>query len=154
MSELRQRIADATSAAVRGRERERVKALRLVNAAIKQAEIDGRRPGGAQELADGDVLAVLARMRKQRQDSLRQFKDAGRDDLAAVEQFELDVIAEFMPQALSEEELRAAVSAAVAECAATSMRDMGKVMGVLKERLAGRADMGVASRLARESLAG
>lgn len=154
MSELRQRIADATSAAVRGRERERVKALRLVNAAIKQAEIDGRGPGGAQELADGDVVAVLARMRKQRQDSLRQFKDAGRDDLAAVEQFELDVIAEFMPQALSEEELRAAVAAAVAECAATSMRDMGRVMGVLKIELAGRADMALVSRLVRAALGG
>ena len=149
MSDLKVRIEQETRAAVRARARERAKALRLVNAALKQTEIDERR-----RLDDAGTLAVLAKMRKQRQDSLRQFQDAGREDLAAVERFEIAVIAEFMPKALSEEELRAAVASAISDCAATSMRDMGKVMGVLTERLAGRADMGAASRLARESLAG
>lgn len=154
MSELRQRIADATSAAVRGRERERVKALRLVNAAIKQAEIDGRRPGGAPELRDGDVVAVLARMRKQRQDSVAQFAQAGRADLVAIEEREIAVIEEFLPTALTESEVEAKVAAAVDLAGATAMRDMGKVMAALKTELAGRADMALVSRLVRAALGG
>lgn len=154
MSELRQRIADATSAAVRGRERERVKALRLVNAAIKQAEIDGRRPGGVPELQDGDVVAVLARMRKQRQDSVAQFAQAGRADLVAIEEREIAVIEEFLPTALTESEVEAKVAAAVDLVGATAMRDMGKVMAALKTELAGRADMALVGRLVRAALGG
>ena len=154
MSELRQRIADATSAAVRGRERERVKALRLVNAAIKQAEIDGRRPGGIPELQDGDVVAVLARMRKQRQDSVAQFAQAGRADLVAIEEREIAVIEEFLPTALTESEVEAKVAAAVDRVGATAMRDMGKVMAALKTELAGRADMALVGRLVRAALGG
>ena len=148
MSDLKARIAAATSAALRARERERVKALRLVSAEVKQAEIDSR----PETLAEADVLAVLAKMRKQRRDSLQQFNDAGRTDLAAIEQFEIDVIEEFMPESLSESELRDAVAEAIASTAATSMKDMGKVMGTLKGQLAGRADMGAASRLVRAAL--
>lgn len=154
MSELRQRIADATSAAVRGRERERVKALRLVNAAIKQAEIDGRRPGGVPELQDDDVVAVLARMRKQRQDSVAQFAQAGRADLVAIEEREIAVIEEFLPTALTESEVEAKVAAAVDLVGATAMRDMGKVMAALKTELAGRADMALVGRLVRAALGG
>lgn len=132
---------------MRDRARERVKALRLVNAAFKQAAIDGRR-----DLTDDDAVAVLSRMRKQRQDSLRQFTDAGREDLAAIERFEIDVINEFLPEALSEDDLRQAVAAAIAATGAATMRDMGKVMATLKGELTGRADMAAVSKLVRAAL--
>ena len=149
MSDLKARLASATSAAMRARQRERVKALRLVNAAVKQVEVDERR-----ELADADIVAVLTRMRKQRRDSLAQFEAAGRTDLAAIERFEIDVIEEFLPQPLSPEALDAAVRAAIAATGAASMRDMGKVMAALKAELAGRADMAEASRRVRAALNG
>ena len=148
-SEIQSAIAAATKAAMRARERERVKALRLINAALKQAEIDGRA-----SLADADVLAVLTKMRKQRRDSLEQFTAANREDLARIERFEIEVIDEFMPQAMSAEELDAAVVNAIASVGASSMREMGKVMGALRGALAGRADMGEASRLVRAALQG
>ena len=113
MTDLKSTIAAATKAAVRARERDRVKALRLVNAAVKQTEIDQRKP-----LADADVLAVLTKMRKQRRDSLQQFQDAGRDDLATIEQFEIGVIEEFMPEALSADALAGEVEAVIAEVGA------------------------------------
>ena len=149
MSSLKASIADASTAAVRAKDRERVKALRLVNAALKQAEIDGRKP-----LEDADVLAVLAKMRKQRLDSLDQFTRAERDDLAAIERYELAVIDEFMPQMLNDEELGKAVRDAIAATGASSMKDMGKVMGKLKAKFAGRVDMGAASREVRAALTG
>ena len=148
MTDLKSTIATATRAAVRARERDRVKALRLVNAAVKQTEIDQRKA-----LADADVLAVLTKMRKQRRDSLQQFQDAGRDDLAAIEQFEIEVIEEFMPKALSADALAGEVEAAIAEVGAVGMKDMGKVMGAIKGRVAGRADMGTVSRMVRAALA-
>ncbi len=147
MTDLKSTIASATKTAMRERRRERVKALRLVSAAIKQAEIDGRR-----DLSDADVLAVLDKMRKQRRDSLEQFTSAGRDDLAAIEQFEIEVIEEFLPASLSAAELEEAVHAAIAATGAAGMKDMGKVMRTLKSELAGRADMGVASRVVRAAL--
>ena len=149
MSSLKASIADASTAAVRAKDRERVKALRLVNAALKQAEIDGRKP-----LEDADVLAVLTKMRKQRLDSLDQFTRAERDDLAAIERYELAVIDEFMPQMLSDEELGEAVRDAIAATGASSMKDMGRVMGKLKAEFAGRVDMGAASREVRAALTG
>ena len=148
MTDLKSTIAAATKAAVRARERDRVKALRLVNAAVKQTEIDQRKP-----LADADVLAVLTKMRKQRRDSLQQFQDAGRDDLATIEQFEIGVIEEFMPEALSSDALAGEVEAVIAEVGAVGMKDMGKVMGAIKGRVAGRADMGTVSRMVRAALA-
>lgn len=147
MSALKSRIAAATADAMRARERERVKALRLVNAALKQAEIDGQL-----QLADADVVAVLSRMRKQRQDSLTQFTDAGREDLAAIERFEIEVIEEFLPAALSEAEIQQAVAETIEATGATTMRDMGKVMAALKEPLRGRADMAIVSKLVRAAL--
>ena len=144
---LHSAILAATKDAMRARDRERVKALRLINAAIKQAEIDGRA-----ELNDEGILAVLTRMRKQRRDSLEQFTAAGRDDLATIEQYEIDVIEDFMPQPLTAEELKVAVDSAIAAASASSMRDMGKVMAALRGQLAGRADLGEASRLVREVL--
>ena len=146
-SAIQAAITAATKAAMGARERDRVKALRVVNAALKQAEIDTRA-----SRADRDVLAVLTKMRKQRKDSLEQFTAADRADLAAIEQFEIDVIDEFMPQAMSAGELDAAVASAIAAVGATTMRDMGKVMGTLRGTLAGRADMGEASRLVRVAL--
>ena len=148
MSELKSTIGAATTAAMRARDRRRVGALRLVNAEIKRVEVDERR-----ELADADVLQVLTRMLKQRRDSLRQYRDAGRDDLADQEQFEIDLIDEFMPEALSDADIVQAIDEAVASVGATSMRDMGKVMGALRGALQGRADMGRVSGLVKERLA-
>lgn len=148
MSDLRDRIETATKNAMRARDRERVKALRLVNAELKQAAIDTRKT-----LADADVVGVLARMLKQRRDSQGQFEKAGREDLAAIERFEIEVIEEFLPRALSSSEIEEAVAAAIQATGATGMRDMGKVMGALKGELTGRADMAGVSRLVRAALA-
>ncbi|MDE0007656.1 MAG: GatB/YqeY domain-containing protein [Gammaproteobacteria bacterium] len=148
MSELKNTIGAATTAAMRARDRRRVGALRLVNAEIKRVEVDERR-----ELADADVLQVLTKMLKQRRDSLRQYRDAGRDDLADQEQFEIDLIDEFMPQAATDADIAQAIDEAVASVGATSMRDMGKVMGALRGSLQGRADMGRVSALVKERLA-
>ena len=149
MSDLKDRIEAATKDAMRARDRERVKALRLVNAELKQAAIDGRKT-----LADVDVVGVLARMQKQRRDSLGQFETAGREDLAAIERFEIDVIEEFLPGALSAGEIEQAVAAAIEATGAAGMRDMGKVMGALKGELTGRADMGAVSQVVRAALQG
>ena len=148
MSELKNTIGAATKAAMRARDRRRLGALRLVNAEIKRLEVDERR-----ELADTDVLQALARMLKQRRDSLRQYQDAGREDLADQEQFEIDLIDEFLPQAASDEDVAKAIDEAVANVGATSMRDMGKVMAALRGSLQGRADMGRVSGLVKERLA-
>ena len=148
MSELKNTIGAATKAAMRARDRRRLGALRLVNAEIKRLEVDERR-----ELADTDVLQALARMLKQRRDSLRQYQDAGREDLADQEQFEIDLIDEFLPQAASDEDAAKAIDEAVANVGATSMRDMGKVMAALRGSLQGRADMGRVSGLVKERLA-
>lgn len=142
-------IALATKNAMRGRERERVSALRLVNAEIKQAEIDTRKT-----LGDDDVIAVLTRMLRQRRDSLGHYENAGREDLAAVERFEIGVIEEFLPEALSEAEIDGAVRDSIRATGASSMKDMGRVMAALKGELAGRADMGVVSRMVRTALSG
>ena len=148
MSELKNTIGAATKAAMRARDRRRLGALRLVNAEIKRVEVDERR-----ELADTDVLQALARMLKQRRDSLGQYQDAGREDLADQEQFEIDLIDEFLPQAASDEDVAKAIDEAVANVGATSMRDMGKVMAALRGSLQGRADMGRVSGLVKERLA-
>ena len=149
MSDLGDRIQAAAKDAVRARDRERVKALRLVNAELKQAAIDGRKT-----LADADVLAVLARMQKQRRDSQGQYEQAGREDLAAIERFEIAVIEEFLPQAMSAGEIEQAVAAAIEATGAAGMKDMGRVMGALKGELTGRADMAAVSRVVRAALQG
>lgn len=138
--DLKTRITEATKAAMKAREKERVAALRLVGAEIKRVEVDERK-----ELDDEAVLVVLDRMRKQRNDSLTQYRDAGRDDLADKEQFELDLIQEFLPQPLTEAEIGAMVDDAIAALGASGMQDMGKVMGQLKPQMQGRADMGQVS---------
>ena len=150
ISELRQAITAATTAAMKARDKQRLGVLRLVNADIKRAEVDERRDSSS----DAEILAVLNRMLKQRQDALEQYTQAGRQDLADQESFEIEVIGEFMPEPLSEADLAAAIDQAIAEAGAESMRDMGKVMGLLKDRLQGRADMGAVSGRVKALLAG
>ena len=147
MSQLKTRIQEATTAAMKARDKPRLAALRLVNADIKRVEVDERK-----ELDDREVVAVLTRMLKQRNDSLTQFRDAGRDDLADREQFEVDVINAFMPEPLAEDEIEALIEAAVAATEASSMRDMGKVMARLRGDVQGRADMGALSARVRARL--
>jgi uncharacterized protein YqeY len=134
-------------AAMRAKDGARLSAVRLLLAAMKQKEVDER-----VELADADVLAIIEKMLKQRRESIAQFEKAGRNDLAAAEKFEVGVLSGYLPQQLSEGEIAQAVAAAIAEAGAASARDMGKVMGLLKPRLAGKADMGRVSALVKSKL--
>ena len=148
MSEsLQSVIQDATKAAMKARDKERVAALRLINAEIKRVEVDERKT-----LVDADILTILTRMVKQRNDSLSQYEAAGREDLAAKERYELDLIQEFMPEQLGEDKIAAEVAAAIEQTGAAGMQDMGKVMGVLSGKLKGRADMGLVSKLVKAAL--
>ena len=147
MADLRTLISEATTTAMKARDKPRLAALRLVNAALKQVEVDERK-----ELNDDDVLAVLNRMLKQRHDSESQFRDAGRTDLAEVEAFEIALIGEFMPEPLDDAAVDALIAAAIASSGAESMRDMGKVMGALRSEVQGRADMGLVSAKVKTAL--
>ena len=144
---LKQQITDAMKAAMKGGDKSRLAVVRLMLAAIKQREVDERI-----ELDDSQVLAVLDKMVKQRRDSIQQYGDAGRDDLAAVEAAEIEVIQEFLPAALSDDEINAIIEAAIAETGAGSMRDMGKVMGIVKPQVQGRADVGQVSGRVKQKL--
>jgi len=144
---LKQQITDAMKAAMKGGDKARLSVVRLMLAAIKQREVDERI-----ELDDSQVLAVLDKMVKQRRDSIKQYSDAGRDDLAAQENAEIEVIQEFLPAGLSEAEVMAIIDAAIAETGAASMRDMGKVMGIVKPKVQGRADVGQVSGLVKQKL--
>lgn len=146
---LKNRISEDLKAAMKGGDKQRVAAIRLIQAAIKQREVDERI-----ELDDGQVLSVLDKMIKQRRDSLEQFEKAGRDDLVAQERFELDVLQTYMPEQMGEAEIDAAVAAAIAETGAAGPRDMGRVMGALKSKLAGRADMQLVSARVKAALGG
>ena len=147
MSELKARIEAAVKDAMRARDRVRLGTLRLITAEIKRVEVDERI-----DPDDARVLNILDRMVKQRLNSESQYRSAGRDDLADVEAAEMVVIREFMPAALSEDEIATRVDAAIAATGAESMRDMGAVMAELKPQLAGRADMGAVSALVRQRL--
>ena len=127
--------------------RDRLKTVRLIMAAIKQVEVDQR-----VELDDAGVLSVLDKMVKQRRDSVTQFEKGGRDDLAAIEKAEIEVLAQYLPEQLSAEELAALVDEVIAATGAAGMRDMGKVMGQIKAKAAGRADMGAVSATVKERL--
>ena len=140
MADLRTRISEATKAAMKAREKSRVGALRLMSADIQRVEVDERRT-----LSDDDVIVVLTRMLKQRAESESQFRSAGRTDLADQEALETAIIREFMPEPLTESELAAIVDAAVQQSGASSMRDMGKVMALIRDQVAGRADMAAIS---------
>ena len=140
MSDLKNRITESVKDPMRARDKARLGTLRLVTAEIKRVEVDERI-----ELDDARVLAILDKMIKQRTDSEAQYRDAGREELAEQEASEIVVIREFMPAALSDEEIDALIDQAIASTGAESMRDMGKVMGLLKPELQGRADMGAVS---------
>ena len=146
---LKLRITDDMKAAMRAKETARLGTIRLLLAAIKQKEVDERI-----ELDDAAVSSIVEKLIKQRKDSISQFQAAGRDDLVAAEQAELIVLQVYLPEQLSAAEVEAAVAAAIAESGATSAKDMGKVMGLLKSRIAGRADMGQVSALIKARLAG
>src|SRR5690554_2733866 len=146
---LKQRLTDDMKTAMKAGDKASLGVIRLVNAAIKQREVDER-----VELDDAQVLAVLEKMVKQRKDSVTQFEAASREDLAAIERAEIEVIQRYLPEKMGEAEVRAAVDAAIAETGASSPADMGRLMGVLKPELAGRADMGQVSALVKKSLAG
>jgi len=147
MSKLTSRINDDVKVAMRSKDKPRLGVLRLITAAIKQREVDERI-----ELNDEQVLAILEKMVKQRKDSVTAFEKAGRDELAQQETFEIGVIQEYMPEQLSEDEISAAITDAISSTGADSMKDMGKIMGVLKAKLAGRADMGAVSQKIKQQL--
>jgi len=146
---LKAQIQDAMKNAMRAKEKDRLGVIRLILAAIKQIEVDERI-----ELDDARVLSVLDKMVKQRRESIAQFEAAGRDELAAVEKAEIVIIQDYLPEQLSETEITAIVEAALAETGASSMKDMGKVMAIIKPKTQGRADMGVVSKTIKAKLAG
>lgn len=144
---LKEQITDDMKAAMRAKEAGKLGTIRLLTAAMKQKEVDER-----VELDDGMILAIIEKMIKQRKDSIQQFEAGGRQDLADIEKAELAVLSTYMPAALSDEEVQAAVVVAVAETGAAGPQDMRKVIDVLKVKLAGRADMGKVSGLVKAAL--
>ncbi len=144
---LKQRIQDDMKAAMKAAEKRKLGIIRLILAAIKQREVDERI-----ELDDTQVLAVLDKMVKQRRDSIEQYTRANRDDLAEQERYEIEICQGYMPEAMSEEEIAQLVDEAVIASGAASMKDMGNVMGVLRPKVQGRADMGNVSKLVKQRL--
>ncbi|MFZ5724547.1 MAG: GatB/YqeY domain-containing protein [Pseudomonadota bacterium] len=147
MSELKNRLSEAMKTAMRSQQKERLAAVRLALSAIKQVEVDERK-----ELTDSDVLAILDKMVKQRRESVTQYEQGGRADLAAQENFEISVLQEFLPAQLSEAEIDVLIAKAVTDTGAAGMRDMGKVMNALRPQLAGRADMTAVSNRIKAKL--
>ena len=146
---LKAQITDDMKAAMRAGEKDRLGVIRLILAALKQREVDERI-----ELDDAQILAILEKMLKQRRDSIDQFTAANREDLAAIERAEVEIIQTYLPAQLSAEELEAIVIKAIADSGATSAREMGKVIGLIKPQVAGRADMGQISEMIKGKLAG
>ena len=147
---LKSRILEDVKDAMRARDKARLGTLRMVTAAIKQREVDRRTP----LLDDAAVVAVLEKMLKQRRESASQYETAGRDDLAAAERSEIAIIETYMPRALDPEALDTMIAAAIDDSGATTMKDMGRVMGLLKSRVQGRADMGAVSAAVKARLSG
>jgi uncharacterized protein YqeY len=144
---LKDRISEDMKAAMRAKDAPRLSTVRLLLAALKQKEVDER-----VELTDADVLGVIEKMVKQRRESIAHYEKAARADLADQEKFEIGLLQGYLPQQMDEAEVAAAVAAAIAEAGASGVRDMGKVMALLKPRLAGRADIGGVSALVRTKL--
>ena len=147
MSELKKRITDDMKSAMKAKDRQALKAVRMILEAIKQKEIDERI-----ELDDAQVMTVIQKMVKQRKDSISQFSDAGRTDLVEIEEAELETINNYMPEQLSDEEVASVVDKAINDSGANSMKDMGKLMGMLKSQLQGKADMSLVSQLIKSRL--
>jgi uncharacterized protein YqeY len=146
-SPLKVTIQESVKDAMRAKEKDRLATLRQITAAIKQLEVDNRK-----DLNDDEIIVVLTKMTKQRKDSLSQFEQAGREDLAVIERAELAIIEEFMPEAISEAELESAIAAAIAEAGASSPKDMGAVINILRPKVQGRADMGAVSSQVKAAL--
>ena len=146
---LKDKITEDMKAAMRAKEAARLSTVRLLLAAMKQKEVDER-----VVLQDADVLSIIEKMLKQRRESIAQFEKAGRQDLADGEKAEIAILAAYLPQQMSEAEVAEAVAAAIRETGAAGPKDMGKVMGLLKPKLAGRTDMGKLSGLVKAKLAG
>ena len=144
---LKQQLQDDMKAAMKGGDKRKLGVIRLIMAAVKQREVDERI-----ELDDTQVLAVLDKMVKQRRDSIAQYEQAGRAELAEQEAFEIEVLQGYLPQQLSETEIATLVAEAITSSGAESVRDMGKVMGVLKPKMQGRADMGAVSAQVKQQL--
>lgn len=144
---LKAQIKDAMKAAMKAKEKQRLSTIRLIQSEIKRIEVDERI-----EIDDARLLAVLDKMCKQRRDSIQQYDDAGRSELADIERAEIVVIQEFLPAQLSEAEIKTLISDAISASGAESMKDMGKVMAILKPQLQGKADMGEVSKLLKASL--
>jgi len=147
MSELKKRITDDMKSAMKAKDKQALKAVRMILEAIKQKEIDERI-----ELDDAQVMTVIQKMVKQRKDSISQFSDAGRSDLVEIEEAELETINNYMPEQLSDEEVASVVDKAINDSGANSMKDMGKLMGILKSQLQGKADMSLVSQLIKSRL--
>jgi uncharacterized protein YqeY len=144
---MRAKISDDLKAALKAGDKQRVGTLRLINAAIQSAEIEAKKP-----IDDAAVLAVMTKMVKQRRDSIEQYTNGGRPDLAAVEQAEIAIIEAYLPKQMDDSAVAAAVAAAIAETGAASVKDMGKVMGVLKTKYAGQMDFQKASAAVKAAL--
>ncbi len=144
---LKQQLTDDMKSAMKAGEKDRLAVIRLINAAIKQKEVDER-----VEMTDALVLAVLEKMVKQRKDSITQYEAAAREDLAAIERYELGVIETYLPARMDQAAILAAIDAAMAQTGAAGPADIGKLMGVLKPALAGQADMGLVSTLVKQKL--
>ncbi|AKH69343.1 hypothetical protein IMCC21906_01667 [Spongiibacter sp. IMCC21906] len=144
---LKEQLTSAMKDAMRAKEKERLSAIRLILSDVKRIEVDERI-----DIDDARVLAILDKMCKQRRDSITQYENAGREELAAIERFEMDVIQTFMPTPLSDAELAELINDAIAQTGASSMKDMGQVMGILKPQLQGRADMAAVSKQIKASL--
>ncbi|MGJ8616734.1 MAG: GatB/YqeY domain-containing protein [Sulfitobacter sp.] len=149
---LRTRISDALKQAMKDKAAERLSTLRLINAAIKDKDIAARATGSDDGVPEAEVLAILGKMAKQRMESARAYEEGGRLDLAERERKEIEVIEEFLPRQLSDEETTAAVDAAIADVGATSIRDMGKVIGLLKGKYTGQMDFGAVGPMVKDRL--
>ena len=150
---LRDDINNSLKDAMKARDERRVSTLRLVNSTLKNADIEARGQGKAQ-LGDDEILSVLQKMIKQRQESITLYEQGGRNELAQQERDEITIISGYLPQQLSDDEMRAAIAQAITETGAASMKDMGKVIGALKGRYTGRMDFGKASPLVKQMLQG
>ncbi len=150
--QMRNRVQDAMKAAMKAKDADRLSTLRLITAAIKDRDIAARGEGREDGVDDGDILSIMGRMVKQRQESARAYEEGGRLELAERELAEIGVIEEFLPRKLSADETNAAIDDAIGEVAAGSIRDMGRVMAVLKEKYAGRLDFGKVGPMVKERL--
>ena len=152
MMALRDSIQDSTKTAMKSKDKIRLATLRLVSAAIKDRDIAARSEDRCQGIEDSEILSLLAKMVKQREESAKTYEDNGRPELAERERSEIDIVREFMPKALSETEMQTAITAIIDDIGATCLKDMGKIMARLKDEYAGRIDMGKAGAIVKARL--